>query len=132
LVSALQRRFSKYRFYCRDVDNEPLSLGDQEFDTVMVVAVIEHLAHPERVLQEARSYLRPRGLLIITTPTPIGHVIHRVGARLGLFSLESAKDHKMMYDFDALSLLLKRSGFQVVKYEKFELGANQLFVCMKS
>ena len=67
-VAYLNPRFPQRKFYNCNVDEEPLELGDERFDTVLLVAVIEHLAHPEKALAEIQKYLLPSGSLVITTP----------------------------------------------------------------
>lgn len=128
-VAYLSQRFPQRRFYNCNLDEEPLELGDEGFDTVLLVAVIEHLAHPEKALAEVQKYLRPGGYLIITTPTLWGQRIHRLGARLGLFHPHAAAGHVQAYNYTAVRDLVCRVGLEIVEHRRFELGFNQLFVC---
>jgi len=128
-VAYLSQRFPQRRFYNRNVDEEPLELDDDGFDTVLLVAVIEHLAHPEKVLAEIQKYLLPGGSLVITTPTLWGQRIHRLGARLGLFHPHAAAEHVRAYDYVAVRDLVHRVGLEIVEHRRFELRFNQLFVC---
>lgn len=129
LIQYLRGEFPGQRFEVRDVDHEPLNLGDQRFDTVLMLAVIEHLHHPEQVLLEVRRYLQPDGRLILTTPTPLGHRVHRWGTRLGLFVPEAATGHRWQFDLAGITQLLAQAGLRVEHYRRFQLGLNQLFVC---
>jgi SAM-dependent methyltransferase len=45
-----------------------LPFADDEFDGVLSVQSIEHVPDPERVLEEARRVLRPRGTAVLVTP----------------------------------------------------------------
>lgn len=128
LVAELQEQFPQHVFHQCDVDQEPLPLGPGRFDTVLMVAVIEHLADPSRLLDEVAGYLHPEGRLVITTPTPWGERLHRVGARVGLFHPDAAAEHQQAYDRQDLEALLAAHGFAVVLYRSFELGGNQLVV----
>jgi len=128
-VAYLSQRFPQRRFYNYNVDEEPLELDDEGFDTVLLVAVIEHLAHPEKVLSEIQKYLRPGGSLIITTPTLWGQTIHRLGARLGLFHPDAAAGHVRAYDYTTMRDMVRRVGLDIVEHGRFELGFNQLFIC---
>jgi 2-polyprenyl-3-methyl-5-hydroxy-6-metoxy-1,4-benzoquinol methylase len=128
LVADLRRQFPQHAFYPCDVDHEPLPVGEHRFDTVLMVAIIEHLANPGWVLDQVADHLRTEGRLVITTPTPLGERIHRVGARLGLFHPHAAQEHKVAYDRQELEALLMEHGFAVVLYRTFELGGNQLVV----
>ena len=128
LVVDMRRRFPQYEFHCCDVDREPLPVGDQRFNTVLLVAVLEHLTNPGWVLEQVADCLHPAGRLVITTPTPLGLRLHRWGARLGLFHPHAAEEHQRAYERRALETLLAAHGFRVVLYRRFELGANQLVV----
>lgn len=129
LIQYLRPQFPGRRFEVRDVDHEPLALGEQRFDTVLMLAVIEHLRYPELVLREVRRYMQPDGRLIMTTPTPMGHRIHRWGTRVGLFVSEAAATHRWQFDLATMLQLLSRVGLSVWHYRRFQLGFNQLFVC---
>jgi 2-polyprenyl-3-methyl-5-hydroxy-6-metoxy-1,4-benzoquinol methylase len=47
---------------------EDYSNADESFDVITMWNVIEHLADPRGALQSAYKLLRPKGLLVITTP----------------------------------------------------------------
>ena len=54
-------------------DAGELPFPDDHFDSVIMGEVIEHLAAPDRVLQEAARVLRPGGVLVLTTPFGVLH-----------------------------------------------------------
>jgi O-antigen biosynthesis protein len=43
-------------------------LGDERFDAVVAFEVVEHVAEPEALLEQARAVLAPGGLLVLSTP----------------------------------------------------------------
>lgn len=131
-IAYLRRKFPQHTFVQRDVDEEPLSLGRVRFDTVLMMAVIEHLVRPEKVIVEARGHMKPGSYLVISTPTVLGNAIHHVGAKVALFSREAAVGHKHVYSRRQLAGLLARCEMQVVLHRTFEFGANQLCVSTPS
>lgn len=105
------------------------ALPEQEwFHTIAALAVIEHLADPASWLLRMRRMLAPGGWLVLTTPHPAFRRLHEAGARAGLFSREAAAEHESFYDHAALLRLAAASGFRLVRYRRFLLGANQLAV----
>lgn len=128
LVSRLRECYPAHQFYQRDLDRQPLELPGR-FDTIVLLAVVEHLSRPDWVFAQAAEHLHPGGRLLMTTPSPFGNWVHQVGAHIGLFSLEAMQDHKMIFTQATLSDCLERNGLRVVLYERFLFGGNQLFVC---
>ena len=55
-----------------DVEYMPGNVFDLQveprFDAVLVTEVIEHVAHPDRFLQQAAALVRPGGYIVMTTP----------------------------------------------------------------
>jgi SAM-dependent methyltransferase len=128
ILPYLRRTYPSLEFYQLDLDEDTMQLGRQ-FDTILMLAVVEHLSQPRKVVCQALEHLKPDGRLLITTPSPIGDRIHHFGARLGLFSRFAADDHETIFDLDLLQELLESCGLQIERYRKFLLGGNQLFVC---
>ncbi|MEW5871897.1 MAG: methyltransferase domain-containing protein [Chloroflexota bacterium] len=127
-VNWLRVRYPQHTFLQRDLEKEPINL-DRCFETVIMGAIIEHLKEPGFLLQQIPGYLEPGGRLVITTPTPLGDKIHRLGARLGLFSMDAVEEHQKIYDRGALTGLLAQYDFSAMHYQYFLLGGNQLLVC---
>jgi 2-polyprenyl-6-hydroxyphenyl methylase/3-demethylubiquinone-9 3-methyltransferase len=129
-----QRFFPQHQFYQSDLEHGPLppEIGTQRFDTVTLMAVLEHLANPQRVVQQLASLLLPGGRIVITTPTPLGHRVHRLGSYIGLFNYEAVEDHKSILGERELTAMLQGARLQVESYRQFELGCNQLIVGMAS
>jgi hypothetical protein len=97
-----------------------------------MMAVLEHLHRSNETLRDVRRYLSPAGCLLLTTPSPLGDWVHRVGSRLHLFYPEYVVQHVQIYDRRAIYQLLTDNGFEVITFRHFELGINQLAVCRLS
>jgi SAM-dependent methyltransferase len=124
-----RQRFPQHRFYECDLGNAPLPSDEEPFDTVVMMAVLEHLRSPANALRDVRPHLAADGYLVLTSPSPLGDWVHRVGSRLNLFYPEHVVQHVRIYDRRAMCDLLADSGFDIVTFRHFELGINQLAVC---
>ncbi len=109
-----------------------LPLEAEQFDHVVMLAVLEHLPEPEPVLREAYRILAPGGSLILTWPSaivdPILYVLHRL--RLVSDEMES-DEHQKRIPPGTLQHMLHRIGFNEFIHYTFELGLNNLMVATK-
>ena len=128
LYSWLLDHRPKYQFYLGDITSGNLDLG-RRFDSVLMLAVLEHLQHPMPALELARSHLEKSGALILTTPTPLGMRVHTILARLGVVSSHAADEHQQAITHSALNRLISNAGMRLTHSQKFLLGGNHLFVC---
>jgi len=127
-IKTLSNRYPAYQFILRDLDQDELNL-ERAFDTILLVAVIEHLEHPSHLLAQLPRYLKAGGRLVMTTPSPFGDKIHRVGARIRLFSKAAMEEHETIFSYKMMVELLEPVGLVVEHYRRFLLGGNQLFIC---
>jgi 2-polyprenyl-3-methyl-5-hydroxy-6-metoxy-1,4-benzoquinol methylase len=84
--------------------NQPLLFPDQEFDTIILSDVLEHISNPELLWQEMFRILKPGGKLILNVPF--------------LYPI-----HEQPYDFFrytqfALERMAEKAGFKIVLLEK--------------
>lgn len=100
----------------------------ETFDTVAALAFIEHVPDPRATLTELGGYLRPGGMLVLTTPHPDLEWVHTAGAKLHLFSPEAHDDHEDLIDRDRMRELLAGTDLALTGYRRFLFGANQLFL----
>lgn len=109
-----------------------LPFGAEKFDHVVMLAVLEHLTHPEPLLGDIYRVLAPGGSLIMTWPQalidPALNLLHRVG----LISKEMESDeHQERVPVSELLSILAGIGFITPYHRKFEFGLNNLLVCNK-
>jgi ubiquinone/menaquinone biosynthesis C-methylase UbiE len=110
----------------------PLPFPDGEFDHVVMLAVLEHLTEPEKVLREAHRVLAPHGSLILTWPSSMVDPILRVLHGLHLVSDEMESDeHQKRIPAGALQEMLRGIGFQKFVHRKFECGLNNLMAAFR-
>lgn len=100
----------------------------QRFDTIVLLAIIEHLVSPEKSLNILKDYLKEDGRIIITTPKPFAGKILRLGSRFGLFDKEAQKEHKKIFGKKDLYQLAAGAGLKVDYYSTFEFGLNNIAV----
>jgi 2-polyprenyl-3-methyl-5-hydroxy-6-metoxy-1,4-benzoquinol methylase len=119
--------------YPRHVFARELPGVEPGFDTVVALAVIEHVADPCAFLRALGDRLGPSPAAIVcTTPHPAAGWIHEVGARLGLFSRDAKEEHERLLDGTRLREVASRAALEVASYRRFLLGANQLAVLRRS
>jgi len=129
IINLMRERYSNKEFICCDLEKESLA-SNHLFDTIVLLAIIEHLSEPKPFFSTLRKNLKPAGRIVFTTPTPLGHFVHRKGSILGLFYAEAAKDHKTVFNRDRLNHILKDQGFRIIIYHTFLWGNNQLCVAI--
>jgi SAM-dependent methyltransferase len=105
----------------------------EPFDVIVMLAVLEHVAG-ERIEECARAcydLLVPDGLVVATVPAPVVDVILDVSIRLKLLHGMSVEEHQGLKPSTAPEVFA-RAGFALVRWKRFQLGLNNLFVFRKS
>lgn len=130
-VEELRRRYPERRFLVADLDTGLPDL-QEDYDTILLLAVLEHLKNPREVVERCHDLLAPGGKMILSVPTRLGEFAHRALAALRLVNPEVAHAH--LWRFDARSLLEVFQGLEseVVEHHLFQLGCNRLLVYRKS
>ncbi len=122
-----QSRFPKHRFISK------LPAADEKFDSVVSLAVIEHVSDPAEFLHILSAYLDESNdaRLIVTTPHPSVDWIHDLGASIGLFSKHANEEHEELLDRAKLERAGVQAGLKLIAYRRFLFGANQIAVFEK-
>jgi 2-polyprenyl-3-methyl-5-hydroxy-6-metoxy-1,4-benzoquinol methylase len=128
-VLSLKKKHQKHSFYCMNLDGDEFPNKERKFDTIIMIAVLEHLSNPDNILSQLPQLLKKEGKLVITTPSPLGDRIHKMSAIFGLVSKEAVEDHEHIYNKNELVDLLSKNGLKVHSYQRFILGLNQLVIC---
>jgi len=115
-------------------DSARLPLPDASFDTVTIIAALNHIVRREAVLREARRVLVEDGRLILTMiPPGVGRLWHVVNRSWDVDQTERgvASDEDWGLTRRSIDALLASAGFTVVDRRRFMLGINQLTVARK-
>jgi SAM-dependent methyltransferase len=106
-----------------------LPFEPDSFDVVTMLAVLEHLSHPERMIAEIARVLRPGGQLVMTVPSHASKpVLEFLAYRLHVVSEFGVRDHKRYYGRKSLHKLLEGTGLRIEGHAYFQLGMNN-YVC---
>lgn len=104
--------------------------SEEKFDSIVSLAVIEHVNDPADFLSRLAGYLNPApsSRVVITTPYPSVDWIHDLGAKIGLFSKHANEEHEDLLDRSKLEKAGLNAGLKMVTYQRFLFGANQVAV----
>jgi SAM-dependent methyltransferase len=106
-----------------------LPFAEGSFDTVTIIASLNHIPEREATLREARRVLRPAGRIVLTM---IGRFIGTVGHALWWYSEEKHREtdeHELMgMDPGEIVRLLEAAGFSGIERRRFGYGLNTVFV----
>lgn len=130
-VRRLSEHYPSGHFFAKDLDHDRLELN-REFDCILMIALIEHLFNQQHVMSEVANALKPGGIVVITTPTPFGNdIVHRLGAKAGLFAKSAVDDHIVIYNHHRFRIMAREVGLQLKHYRTFQFFCNQLAVLSK-
>jgi len=121
---SLEIAFKKYPAF-RFVNKNP---KDEQFDVIVLLAVIEHIKEPVDLLKQLKLMLKSDGQIVLTTPHPFIAKIHSIGSIIGLFSASANEDHEYFFDFNRMYKLTAKAGLDILEYKRFLVGMNQLFI----
>lgn len=108
-----------------------LPIKDGEFDTITLLAVMEHLEDPEQLLKECWRGLKRGGCIILTTPAPSAKTILELLAGAGMISRKEIHDHKHYFNSKELVELLTGAKFKAIKAWNVSLGLNNVAIGFK-
>jgi glycosyltransferase involved in cell wall biosynthesis len=124
-------------FILYDLDDGVPKVDPAEYEYVLLLDVIEHLASPEAFVESLREALKlaPHTKLLVSTAN-VGFFINRIMLFLGQFNYGKRGvldlTHKRLFTFDSFRRLFEQGGFQVVETRAIPgpfplaLGENRL------
>ena len=119
------RNLSKYIGNYTGIDKgDPLPEG--EFETIYMLAVLEHIDYPIQHFLWFRDVLANGGQIVLTTPTRFGNFVHWLGSKVGLFGDNDG--HVFIYNRKSIRELGEGIGMKLTHYKRFQFGMNQVAV----
>jgi SAM-dependent methyltransferase len=114
--------------------NQNLTLVDNSSDVVLSLAVIEHLLDPATHVREAFRILKPGGVFILTTPTPLAKPVLECMAFFHLVDRDEVADHKHYFTASELKTVFEKAGFSPADThpKSFQCGLNTLVTARKT
>jgi SAM-dependent methyltransferase len=112
-------------------DTAALQWKSESFDTVTIVAALNHIPNRSAVLNECRRVLKPGGRLIITMLTPrTSRIWHWLRAPWDADQRDRGMQPGEVYGFTSAQLieLFHRAGFTLLSQERFMFGLNRVYV----
>lgn len=104
--------------------------GDEKFNTIAALAVIEHVKSPVDFLVQLSGYLEKSAdaKIVCTTPHLLLGWAHTAGARVGLFSRHANEEHEILFDRKKMESTALAAGMKLAVYKRFLFGVNQLAI----
>lgn len=129
--ASLQHASSRFPEHCFTPE---LPEKSEKFDTIVLLAVIEHVSDPAQFLRTLAAYLNdtPTSRIVVTTPHPAFKWIHDAGSAIGLFSRHASEEHEDFLNYTKLEKAGNQAGLKIVSYHRFLFGANQIAVYANS
>lgn len=130
-ISELRSRYPDDSFLSLDLDSITWPL-EEKYDCVLALAVIEHLWNLKAFFLNLRRVLTDGGLFVLTTPTTYGnHIVLKALSYVGLIRKDVVDDHVTIFNKKLFMHACNEFGFELERYQRFQLGGNQLVVLRK-
>lgn len=108
-----------------------IKLPSESVDCMTMLALLEHLDHPQEILNECHRVLKQNGRLILTTPSPWSRPFLWFFALTHLSTPEEVWEHRAYFSKRKLQYMLEHAGFSVEVMKRFQFGLNKFAVCRK-
>jgi SAM-dependent methyltransferase len=112
-------------------DTAALQWEAQSFDTVTIIAALNHIPNRAAVLSECRRVLRPGGRIIITMLTPrTSRIWHWLRAPWDTDQRQRGMRPGEVYGFTCAQILelFEHAGFRLLSQRPFMLGLNRVYI----
>jgi len=100
-----------------DLNKEELPFKKEKFDFILLLDILEHVANPAKLLDIAKSRIKPEGKIIITLPNDY-HVLNKIRF---LFNKHLTEDpfapygHLHYFPIKSGEAFIRKNGFKIEK-----------------
>jgi 2-polyprenyl-3-methyl-5-hydroxy-6-metoxy-1,4-benzoquinol methylase len=109
-IALIEKGLAKDRpIFCATLEN--FSLGDELFEVISLIDVIEHVDNPIAIMNLVSKHLKPNGFVCLSTPD-VSSIFARV-LKMKWWHVRVA--HIGYFDKKTLSLMFGKSGFETLK-----------------
>ncbi len=109
--------------------DDKLPFEDNKFDIITMLAVLEHLDKPLKIIKEIERVLKYSGKLILTVPSKLSKpVLEFLSFKLKIISELEIRDHKKYYNYKDLQQLFLQTNFKIEHHKYFQMGMNNFCV----
>jgi len=115
-------------------DTSELPFEKEKFDTVSIVAALNHIPNREEVLMEIKRILKDDGRLLITMiPPKFSRVWHFIRRKSDADQYERGMKSGEVYGLTIREIqnLLSKTGFEIIFKKKFMFGINEFVISKK-
>lgn len=99
------------------LDDVMPALKGRTFDKILLQDIIEHLPHPERILQDCLALLKPGGQLLVSVPN-IANITVRMALLFGRFNYTQRgildKTHVRFFTRSTARRMLEENGYEII------------------
>lgn len=122
-LSARIANVKNVQFIKSDLE-EKLNFKDNDFDKVIFLDVLEHLKNRDRIFNEIKRILKPKGLMFLGVPN--SQTSWKKFQRSAGVNSFSDPDHKTEFSENSIRGLLKNHSFKILNfgYGKFDIPAR--------
>lgn len=102
----------------RNIEELIVKLSGREFDVILLPDVLEHLRHPEWLLNSASKFLRPGGRIIVSLPN-VANIVIRLSLLFGRFEYSERgildRTHVRFFTYASGKRLIESAGLAVLE-----------------
>jgi SAM-dependent methyltransferase len=112
-------------------DTAALHWKSESFDTITILAALNHIPNRAAVLNECRRVLKPGGRVVITMLTPrTSRIWHWLRAPWDADQRDRGMQPGEVYGFTSAQLLelFQRAGFTLLSQQRFMFGLNRVYI----